>query len=86
MEVAYQLLDILKLVHCAKRTFNDLKPENIMITPPGEDNETLIVHLIDFGFADKFIEEDTKKHIKEGETVKCFQGNLIYSSLNQMDF
>lgn len=35
-EVAYQLIDILKLVHRAKMTFNDLKPENIMITPPGK--------------------------------------------------
>lgn len=50
-DVAYQLMDILKFVHSSKRTFNDLKPENIMITPPGKDDEKLKVHLIDFGFA-----------------------------------
>ena len=62
-EVAYQLMEILMIVHCSKRTFNDLKPENIMITPPSSDDETLKVHLIDFGFADKFINDDTKEHI-----------------------
>ena len=40
-EVAYQLINIFKIVHCAKKTFNDLKLENIMITPPGGDGEKL---------------------------------------------
>ena len=41
-EVAYQLINILKIVHCAKRTFNDVRLENIMITPPGSgDGEKL---------------------------------------------
>ena len=71
-EVAYQLIGILKLVHRAKMTFNDLKPENIMITPPGKDNTKLQVHLIDFGFADKYIDDKSKEHIKEGETVDKF--------------
>ena len=75
-------MDILKLVHKTKRTFNDLKPDNIMITPPGKSDEKLQVHLIDFGCADKFIDEETNEHIKEGETVSKFNGNLLFSSLN----
>ena len=85
-EVACQLLNTFKLVHRAKRTFNDLKPENIMITPPSKGDEKLKVHLIDFGCADKFIDETTKEHIKEGELKNDFKGNILYASINQMDF
>ena len=85
-EVAYQLMNIFKIVHCAKRTFNDLKLENIMITPPGDDNERLRVHLIDYGFVDKFIKNGTNDHIEEGEKVVYFRGNLHFSSVHQMSF
>ena len=62
-EVAYQLMNILKIVHCAKNTFNDLKLENVMITPSAGDGERLHVHLIDYGFVDKFVDKDTNEHI-----------------------
>ena len=57
-----------------------------MITPPGKRSDNLKVHLVDFGFVDKFIDDETKEHIKEGEIVNNFQGNLFYSSVNQMNF
>lgn len=63
-----------------------MKPENIMITPPAKENDKLKVHLIDFGGADKFIDDDTKEHIQEGEQVEKFPGNPLYSSVNQMNF
>lgn len=85
-EVAYQLVNIMKIVHCSKRTYNDLKPENVMITPPASEDGTLKVHLIDFGFVDKFVDGSTNEHIKEGETVDKFQGNLLFSSIDQMNF
>ena len=44
------------------------------------------VHLVDFGFADKFISEDTRKHIDEKEQLDMFQGNLMFASLDQMNF
>ena len=44
------------------------------------------MHLIDFGFANKLIDEETGKHIKEGDSVEQFQGNLYFSSFNQMNF
>lgn len=31
LEVAFQLIEIFEIVHQSNRTFNDLKPENIMI-------------------------------------------------------
>ena len=54
--VAKQLVGIFKIVHTAHRTFNDLKPENIMINI--QDDGTPKVFLIDFGFAAKFIKDN----------------------------
>lgn len=62
-EVAYKLIGILKYVHTTRRTFNDLKPENIMINTKGDLDAEPEVYLIDFGFADKFTEDDSKIHI-----------------------
>jgi serine/threonine protein kinase len=47
-------------VHLIGRTYNDIKPENIMLN--GTD-----VILVDFGFCDKYIDE-YGSHIEE-ETV-----------------
>ena len=38
-KVADQLVTILRIVHGSRRTFNDLKPDNIMITPPGQNQK-----------------------------------------------
>ena len=62
-EVAYKLVGILKYVHTTRRTFNDLKPENIMINTNGHPEAEPEVYLIDFGFAAKYTEDDTKLHI-----------------------
>jgi serine/threonine protein kinase len=43
-------------------THNDIKPSNLMID--FQDDSTLKVTLIDFGFAKKFLESQTKTHIK----------------------
>lgn len=55
MGITIKILNILKYVHCAKRTYNDLKPSNIMVNTNGKPNADPDVFLIDFGFADKFI-------------------------------
>ena len=54
--IAKQLVGIFKIVHTAHRTFNDLKPENIMINI--QDDGSPKVFLIDFGFAAKFIKDN----------------------------
>ena len=51
LEIAIKLISIFKYTHCAKRTFNDLKPENIMIDTNGSLDADPKVYLIDFGFA-----------------------------------
>ena len=41
--------------------------------------------LIDFGFATKYQDSQTKEHFEQ-QTLDSFKGNLTYSSLNLMDF
>lgn len=54
-EVVLQLIDALKIVHISGRTYNDMKPENIMVQKDKSDEKYVV--LIDFGFAEKFINE-----------------------------
>ena len=51
IEVALKLISIFKYTHCAKRTFNDLKLENVMVDTDGNMDADPKVFLIDFGFA-----------------------------------
>lgn len=41
---------------------------------------------MDFGFADTYINQKTGEHIKEKEDVDTFQGNMMFASIDQMDF
>ena len=45
-----------------------------------------IVHLVDYGFADKFVKQNSKDHIEFHTAIDTFQGNIEYSSLRQMKF
>ena len=44
------------------------------------------VYLVDYGFSDKFISDCTGDHVEENESVETFRGNLVHSSLRQMNF
>ena len=83
-EVANKLICIFKYTHCAKRTYNDLKPSNVMINVQQDGSPK--VHLIDFGYSEKFVKEDGKQHISEETTVEIFKGNIVLSSIRQMTF
>ena len=78
LEVALKLIGIFKYTHCAKRTFNDLKLDNIMVDIPEGVDADPRVYLIDFGMSEKF--EVGKKHISEEERVKVFKGNINFAS------
>lgn len=60
IEIALKLVSIFKYTHTAKRTFNDLKLENIMIDTQGSLEADPKVYLIDFGFASKYVKKDGK--------------------------
>jgi serine/threonine protein kinase len=77
-KMAVRILNSLKTVHSAGRTYNDLKPDNIMVS-----GSELI--LIDFGLCDKFINSDGE-HCGEEEETQEFKGNLIFASLRQLQF
>ena len=48
-------------------------------------NGDLSVVLIDFGFSKKYV-TDEGVHISDGEQLERFQGNIMFSSTDQMNF
>ena len=62
--IGIKLLDIIRKIHMAGYTYNDLKLDNILVgdceNSPGSLNE---IRVIDFGFADKYRTKDGK-HIE----------------------
>lgn len=85
---------MLEGVHAAGFVFNDLKLDNIMVgikdRLPREGSQGNVfaegtLHLIDFGFATRYIDKETGLHIKQDE-VETFRGNMIFGSLNQLNF
>ena len=83
LNITEQLIDALQTVHLAGRIYNDLKPENIMVDKD-EDGKLLIV-LIDYGFCSKYITPQGC-HIDDLELLEIFRGNIMFSSLDQMEF
>jgi serine/threonine-protein kinase PknG len=49
LNICCQMVDSLKTVHSSGRTYNDIKPDNIMV----DDNDAI---LIDFGMTDKYVD------------------------------
>ena len=79
------MVSIFKYTHSAKRTFNDLKLQNIMINVGKTLDDDPEVFLIDFGFSKKYVNKD-KEHITQDLRVKRFQGNMFFSSVHHMSF
>ena len=65
IDITIKIVNIFKYVHCAKRTYNDLKLTNIMVNTKGNLDAEPEVILIDFGFADKFLTREGSVHIEE---------------------
>ena len=93
-QIAYQLIDALQYVHRADYVFCDLKLENIIVEDDisGDDPENYRVHLVDFGFAQKYADhkrtdtdEIKKFHIAESE-VKTLRSNMFNASLHILEF
>ena len=83
MKMGLQLVDAFEIVHQCGRTYNDVKPENVMVETDKEGHRHIV--LIDFGLADRYIDNE-KNHVAEHKEKESFQGNILFSSLNQMNF
>lgn len=55
IDITIKLVNVFKYVHCAKRTYNDLKLTNIMVNTNKNLDMDPEVFLIDFGFSDKLM-------------------------------
>ena len=75
LEVVIQTLDILQAIHSVGYTYNDLKPDNIMMN--NDKHRKLRLTLTDFGLASKYNCEDKQE---------VFLGNYLFASLNQLEF
>ena len=56
-KMAISVVDALEIVHSALRTYNDLKPQNVMVQ---QNSKEELIFLIDFGFCQKFVTQDGK--------------------------
>ena len=83
IDISIQLFKILKEIHRAKLTYNDMKPKNVMIdhTP----DHKIKVTLIDFGLVKSFIDKKGN-HVPENQQIDFFEGNVLFASANQMNF
>jgi serine/threonine protein kinase len=78
------MLNSFQNLHNIGYTHNDIKPGNIMIDIAPDNRSQIKTTLIDFGFSHGFL-SSSGKHLKMDD-VETFQGNLSFSSLQQMSF
>jgi serine/threonine protein kinase len=86
LAIGIAMLDALEKIHGCGYTFNDLKPDNIILGYKSDLNENLeqnvfkntTLHLIDYGFADKYMIDGEHIPISDIET---FRGNFLFASV-----
>ena len=78
-QIASQILSTLEIVHSSNRTYNDLKPQNIMIEK--EENGDAFTILIDFGSSAKF-RDSVGVHLEQPNESgsKSFNSQWWYAS------
>ena len=77
LSIVNQLVKCFEIIHKCNVTYNDLKPENIMIT--NSQANQVRVNLIDFGFAEPCLNPDGSL-IHEDDEVEVFRGNMLFAS------
>ena len=94
LELGKKIIRIFEIIHRAGYIYNDLKLDNILFgiqdkLPLKYCNwncfESCYINLVDFGFATRYTDPETGQHINK-EEVEVFRGNMIFASLNQLDF
>jgi len=81
LQIAIQIIDILKFIHSKGLIHCDIKPENILMGRSSTDKEN-VVHLIDFGLSKKYFNSNTGKHISYRENMGTGTGTARYMSIN----
>ena len=75
--IALQILDRFEYIHSKNIIHRDIKPNNFIVGRKDPKN----IYLIDFGFAQKYRNSHTGKHIKY-KFIKIAIGSLRYMSIN----
>ena len=78
--VTRQLINCLRIVHQAGFVYNDLKPDNVMVSFDSQNQ--MKVSLIDYNLISKRPPSSQKKPL----TKNLFEGCLMFASLNQINF
>lgn len=95
------ILNLFEQIHAAGFVYNDLKLDNLMTDykcklPKDSMEQNVFVettlNVVDFGFATKYlheeIDEQGNKQVihKPKRNVNFFRGNMVFSSVNQLEF
>ena len=81
ISIGIDSLDLLERLHSTGFVHNDIKPDNFVIDLDVNYN----LNLIDFGFATRYLNEKSKKHIENGST-NYFKGTRFYASLSNLKY
>ncbi|KAF1745689.1 hypothetical protein GCK72_022136 [Caenorhabditis remanei] len=76
--LADQMISLLEKLHSRSYIHRDLKPENFVMGGEGPNSD--LVHLIDFGHCQKYVEDDGfhKRHLN----IQSISGTALFMSMN----
>ena len=84
-QIGIALLDQLEMLHSIGKIYNDLKMDNVLISPDLKPPRTLNRYtLIDFGLCSDYLESNGDH--KTNENQGMFQGNLALASANALEY
>lgn len=80
LQIAFQLLERIELVHSVGLVYRDVKPENFLLGRKGT-SDAKTIHLIDFGLATMYRDKETGDHLPFKD-LKTMTGTARYMSVH----